>query len=666
MPHKALAYNPPMLRRLSVCILPAAAAALATLLALGLLGCAHDANAGKPTNSYPPQVNIGFRTQGSFDDQTWYYMVFNFTAAPSIDDLHAPFDFVSGESRGKNWEMYIAYHRDANGVAQITTLQRQNIYTLLGTKPGTTSGTGPTDCAVDDFDKDGINDIAIACHGTGGVQIIRGKTTEIYKTTYFRPAEILEPDAGFHPTLLYSGNLSGGAAPDLAVLYTGDATKQPFLRVLKNNGAGVFTALAPDVTLDGTPIDALLMKLDSGDTLDLAVLTTDASGTGTLRIYTGNGAGLFVAQPTAIASDLNNPVQLATGHLDSPLTGQTTDPADLVVANHGDTSGTGSSVRIFKGGGTGVNDGTFTEKTPLSIPGPCEGVAVAKYFGSMDDIGVTYVGKYQASNETKGGVTAVYMNEADSLLGTTNPVLSALGANPPGVHPNYMLALDTGNMSGDPQMSSVVLSGKPGSGGRSIYIQRSDGVAPIAGGTPVFSWVGDTEIVYQTELGPARIRTADVNKDGILDFIIPCPNGDSGTTICVYYGLGKSNYTSADIYWTDGQPQLLGSQRWLIGQPVIGPNSIQLSINPEWFYDLAQQAPYAPQGFNVDFMTADSAIDINDYLPPYDGVVTDSLSSPVNVKLEHGFLDNEQNSPRAQHVGPTQSQDIIDWLVEVI
>jgi hypothetical protein len=245
------------------------------------------------------------------------------------------------------------------------------------------------------------------------------------------------------------------------------------------------------------------------------------------------------------------------------------------------------------------------------------------------------------------------MNEpAEPVTAGTVPVVAALGANPPGVQPNYMLALDTG---ADSSMSSVVLSGRPGSAGRLLYIQRSDTVTPTGSVTPAFSWVGDT-ISYIT----------DINKDGTLDFIIPCPGSGGGDRICLYYGLGKSNYTSVNIYWTDTQPEVLGARDWLLNPPQIGPNSIQLSIDPLLFYDLARQPPYVPQGFNVDFVTATTGIDLLSN-PNHLGVVTDILSTPVNVKMESGFLDDEQNSPRAsQNVAPNPSQDIVYWSVEVI
>jgi hypothetical protein len=665
MSRQALTYNPRMPRLLPPHVSPIAIAALAVLLALVPLACAHDVNGGATTTRYPAQVNIGFRTRGSFEDSTWYYMVFNFTAAPSIDDAHAPVDDVSGDTRGKNWEMYIGYHHEADG-GYLVTLQRPRIYTLLDA-----GALGPTDCAVGDFNSDNINDIAIACKTAGAVQIIYGKTTEIYKTTYFKPADDIVPGVGTQPVLLYAGNVSGTDVADLVVLYAGDGATQPFLRVLESVAESVAVGgfkAKPDIQLGGTPVDALLLDLNNDTKLDLAVLTTDTAGQGSLRIFTGDGAGGFA--PGAVLPAGLNPVQLATGHLDALAP----EPVDLVVANrgNGDANGTGSSVMVFKGNGTGTGDGTFTAvpSQTLNIPGPCEGVAVGKYFGSMDDIGVTYIGSYKVGTVTNsGGLTAVYLNETtEPLTSSTVPSVAALSDNPPGVHPNYMLALDTGNMSGDPQMSSVVLSGRPGTSARSIYIQRSDSVTPTGGTTAAFSWIGDTVITYQTEPGPSRIRVADLNKDGISDFIIPCPNGDGGTTICLYYGLGKSNYTSADIYWTDNQPYVLGKPDWLIGDNAvsIGPNSIQLSIDPLLFYDLAGQAPYMPQGFNVDFMTADEQIDINEYLPPYDGKVIDILDTPVNVKMESGFLDDEQNSPRAQKQVYPPSQDIDYWSVEVI
>ncbi len=626
-------------------------ALLLVLAAASLLSCARDVNPPQSTVRYPAQVNIAFHTRGSFEDGTWYYMIFNFTAAPDITGAKAPLDEISDKDRGHNWEMYIAYRREAGGQAQFLTLQRPNVPTVLVTK------AGPVDAAVADFNSDEINDIVIACRNADTLQIILGKVTDVYNTTYFNDAVDIVASAGKRPMLVLTDKVDADTAPDLLVFYEGDGGTAPFLRVIKSDGDGLFDRVGADLPLGGIPVDALLRDLNADTKLDLAVLTKDAaSGQGTLRIFTGDGLGAFSAGTTHAVG--TNPVQLAAGLLDAGTA------LDLAVGNRGtgDASGTGSSVMTFTGGG----NATFTAGAVLPVPGPCEGVAIGKYFGNTDDVSVTYIGKYKltpTSAEQTGGIAAVYMNEDGApLTSATTPLIAPLSTNPPGVKPNYMLAMDTGK---EGNFDAVVLSGQPGSGARQMFIQRGGRFTPTGSVTKEFIWEGDT-ISYITESEPSRIRPVDLNRDGTTDFVIPCLGGGSGDRICLYYGLGRSNYTSADIYWTDQQPELLAAQEWLLNPPVVGPSSIELQLDPFLFYDLARQAPYVPDGFNVTFMTGTTGIDIQSN-PNHIGVIQDYLSTPINVPMTPGFATDEQNAPRAsQNVAPNPSQDIDNWRVEVI
>lgn len=646
MRNSGLPYNPLMPNRLWLLI----ALLLLPVLA-GLPSCARDVNPPLQAVRYPAQVNIAFKTRGSFADGIWYYMVFNFTAAPDITAAKAPLDEISDKNRGHNWEMYIAYRREAGGQAQFLTLQRPNVPTVLVTK------AGPIDAAVADFNSDDVNDILIACRNADTLQIILGKVTDVYNTTYFEDAVDIVASAGKRPVLVLTGAIDADTAPDMVVCYEGDTGTAPFLRVISSDGSGLFDQVGADLPLGGIPVDIKLLDLNGDTKLDLAVLTRDAAtGQGTLRIFTGDGAGAFAAGATHALG--LNPVALATGQLDAGTT------LDFAVANRGsgDAAGTGSSVMTF----TGAGDGTFTAGVVVPVPGPCEGVAIGKYFGSTDDISVTYIGKYKltpTAAEQTGGLAAVYMNETDApLTAATPPVLAPLSTNPPGVKPNGMLAMDTGR---EGNVDAIVLAGAPGSGGRLMYIQRGGRVTPAGSVIKEFAWEGDT-ISYITENEPSRIRPVDLNQDGVTDFVIPCVNGGVGDRICLYYGLGRSNYTSADIYWTDQQPELLAAQDWLLNPPIVGPNTIELQIDPFLFYDLGRQPPYVPDGFNVTFMTGTTGIDIQSN-PNHVGDIQDWLSSPINVPMTPGFITDEQNAPRAsQNVAPNPAEDIDNWRVEVI
>src|SRR5262245_6141643 len=132
-------------------------AVLAMFCLPALHGCARDVNDPEAADPFPVEVHMAFRTRGTFDAGTWYYIVFNFTSAPNTSLTVNPIDRISNEDRADRWEMYIAYNRNQNGEETLVTLQRPRVPTVLPT------ARGPVDTATADFDANGIMDVAVAC-----------------------------------------------------------------------------------------------------------------------------------------------------------------------------------------------------------------------------------------------------------------------------------------------------------------------------------------------------------------------------------------------------------------------------------------------------------------------------------------------------------------------
>jgi len=103
----------------------------ALITTLLFASCARDVNIEGEEDPIPIEVKIAYRTSAPLDAVTWYYMVFNFTAAPSTDLASAPLDFISNEDRGANWELYVVLKRQAGGDDQLLTLQRPRVPTIL-------------------------------------------------------------------------------------------------------------------------------------------------------------------------------------------------------------------------------------------------------------------------------------------------------------------------------------------------------------------------------------------------------------------------------------------------------------------------------------------------------------------------------------------------------
>jgi hypothetical protein len=77
--------------------------------------CAHDVNKGtNQEEPFPVQIDLLMDLEQDpsvAGTENWYYFVFNFgTLNPT--EATRPFDLIVGPDRGKNWELYVAFHRD--------------------------------------------------------------------------------------------------------------------------------------------------------------------------------------------------------------------------------------------------------------------------------------------------------------------------------------------------------------------------------------------------------------------------------------------------------------------------------------------------------------------------------------------------------------------------
>lgn len=620
-----------------------AGACAAAALVCSQYGCARDVNQGEDQEILPIEVKLSMSMLEPPDNNTWYFMVFNFGSSPSTAANTAPLDFISNEQRGRNWELYIGYHRDKDLGDQFVTLQRPRLPWLLKT------AEGPVDCVAASFNPttDAFTDIAVACQAADKVQLIKGREVVVRNNLFFEDA--VDIDSGPNPIRLFNGDFDDDSDQDLIVVYAGDTGTGPQIRYLVNDGTGVFAA-QPPVLLSETPVDAVLLDLnppDSGTgTLDLAVLTVPAGGgTGNLRIFQGAGLGVFTAGQVLPAGE--NPVDLASGELNN------TDP-DLAVANAGPPGGNGS-ISWYLGNG----DGSFNAQTPLSMNGTgtdpqvpngrATGVSLGAMFGTGGDLVYTYT-----DGSGKGHV-GTYLKELADATFAPEPIVTDLS------DPAVALAtIDTGN---DNKLDALVVNGIPGTSKNNLIIQRGQ-TQTVGGNAGQFEFIWDDfPITYPTGTEPARIVPADINADSRVDLLLPCSGaGDNGNAIAVYYALGKDNFTNIDIYWTDFNPQPLASTRWFVqsGSGVFGTQWV-VTIDPNEFFDLTLETP---DNFIVDFMTATTGIAL-DSNPDQLGEIREHLTTPVAVPMQVGFYTDEQALRLATTPTTPGTQDIISWTAEV-
>jgi hypothetical protein len=635
-----------------VCNIPRWITALAcsAIFAISAASCARDVNGANPVQPYPNQVILSFQTRDNLSPDLWYYMVFNFTETANTTE-QAPFPEVSQADRGRNWQLYVGYHPAANGQPeQWVTLQRPNLPTIFSTTSSTPISGTPSDAAAADLTGDNLIDIAIAEPADGIVQIVPSaqQINTLIPVYYDAPFTAYQ---GTAPRLVFASDFNADAKNDLLVLDAGSASVGPFAVVLTGQPGNdpLFTAGTP-LALGGVPTDALLDNFGGDAQPDLAVLETAPGGVHNLVILLNNGQGVFTPGSTTALG--GTPVELAVGELNGD------GDRDVVVGL--DRAGGTDAVEIYTGDGNGHMAAAGTR----SVPATLRGVAVGEMNGSLDDVVVSY-----GADAVTGAVGVFLRNTTSPTLGTT------LESQTIGAPAGYTLARDFG---GDSRGDALVLNGDAVSGNQ-LTIMRGERLVDTTTFSSRFVW--NTEpITYLTDRGPIRAKLVRLNGDEVDDFLtINAADDSDGPSVSLFFGLGKYNFTNADVYWTNAAPVDLINQQWHLAHAV-GPNSISLTIDPGLFYDLARQPPGANpgappaqtpnlnDGFYVQFMVATSPIEVETLQGNLDqlGKVTDSLQTPVLIPMVPGTTNDEQQTPLAnQTIAPIPSQDINYWAIEV-
>ncbi len=600
-------------------------AAAVALLWLG--GCAHDANTGLDIVPYPNEVRIVWSVRGNqFSGDYWYYTVFNFSKSPSTSAVDRPLDVISNELRALNWELYVGFH-PASGSTELFTKQIPRGPTVIGTEDG------PTCTATFDADGNGFGDIVVTCADGGVTQLIRSIATQvdILEPIYFRPVQTIS--TGIRPLRCHDYDLDADGNTDVAILDAGNGSTAPFIRVLQGNGNAEFTALADQPLGVDTLIDSIMDEFNN-DTVDDIALLSETGGVRQVTILLGNADGTFSAQ---------SPLTVG-GTAEALQSGQIIQGTDsLVVAEQG-TAAAGN-IRLLDV----AVDGSLSLRQELSVPGRCFSAGIGNMFGPNNDVVACW------ENADGTGSAGTWITDADGVT-ADNPVSFSTGNNVP----TYCIAHETGNNN---NTDIVLVTGDPDNLDQSLFIQEGGRFVPDSGGiSSQFAWVNDI-ITYLTGLQPTRIEVGDVDDLGVQEMIVPHTSlEEGGSSISIFYGLGKNNYTTAERYWTDTLPEILGSTtQWLVGQQFTN-NAFALSIDPNVFYDLAEQRP---EDFTVQFFTCDRGINLLDNVDQL-GIVLDQLNDPVAVRMEVDFYTDEQINPQANtNVYSVAEADINDWQIQV-
>ncbi len=390
------------------------------------------------------------------------------------------------------------------GLSNIAVFQ----VTAVGAPPVLTKkdfpvGTAPLGLARDDFNGDGILDLAVVNSGSNTVSVALGNGVGGLTLTSTTAT-------GMAPTAVVTGDFNGDGKVDLAVTFLGNGTVQPGVTVMLGKGDGTFTTVAGAPQTGAGPVAAVTADFDNDGRLNI-VTANNIENLGS--VLEGNGDGTFDTEATgpntgngpisiatgdfngdgfvdlAIANNLDNTFSVLPGNGDGSFTWSGVTPTgngpssiaagdfngdgalDLAVANKTD-----NTISVFLGSGTG----TFTlQSSPATGAGP-NSVAVGDFNGD---------GKLDLTTANSTG------NSVSILLGNGDGTFQAHADSPTSSTP---VAIVTGDFDRDGKLDVAVSNS--GANSVSFLTQAGSGNAPAVSLSPT-SLTFPTQLLNTTSAG---------------------------------------------------------------------------------------------------------------------------------------------------------------------
>jgi type II secretory pathway component GspD/PulD (secretin) len=250
------------------------------------------------------------------------------------------------------------------------TFQAQTVIPLPGvTLRTTTTATKPSALATGDFNDDGNMDIAVTDMANGRVLVLLGRGDGTFQTPVAYPT-------GSNPVALVAQDYDNDGQPDLAIVNQGDGTTASTVTILLGDTVnsiqnGVFgtppnQTSPPGVGVSPSAITSADFNADGSQ--DLAVTNLSDN---TVSILLGRGNGTFATQRTLATG--TGPAGITTADFNND------GHADLAVSNR--TAGTAS---ILLGNG----DGTFLAHNDFTTGAGPVGIIAANFTGATLDLAV--------------------------------------------------------------------------------------------------------------------------------------------------------------------------------------------------------------------------------------------------------------------------------------
>jgi hypothetical protein len=371
--------------------------------------------------------------------------------------------------------MYPTSSRDEKGTDMIRKSARRSLLgaaTLFFSSrfPGLAQGQGvsfapprdfvvgnvPQWVAVGDFNRDGVEDLAVASRGTTAVWVLLGNGDGTFQAARSFPANL-------SPVSVAVGDFNGDGVQDL-VTANYDSND---VSVLLGNGDGTFLApLNLSVGPGSTPNCVVVGDFNGDGRADLAVATFGGGNATSIAVLLGNGNGTFLAPQTVNTG--RGPLWVAVGDLNGDGL------QDLAVANF---NADAASVSVVLGNG----NGTFQAARNTPVHGAaCVAVGDLNGDGLQDLAVVDYY----------SGNVAVLLGNGD---GTYAPaVIYAAEFN--------ALTVTVGDLSGDGLADLAVANWNQNQGRTSSW----------AGGSRPRSWATSMATQRRTWWSPASMATSSL------------------------------------------------------------------------------------------------------------------------------------------------------------
>ena len=277
------------------------------------------------------------------------------TFTPTADSPIAvgsgPVALATGDFNGDG-SVDLAVANSNDGTVTILLGNGDGTFTQAANSP-VAVGEQPRSIAMEDFNGDGIADLAVANFGDGTVTILLGNGDGTFRQAAGSPVT-----AGATPYSVATGDFNGDGVPDLAVANGGADT----VTILLGTGGGKFTEAASSPATPGfAPTFVAVGDFNGDGKADLAVAN---NGNNTVTIQLGNGDGTFTQAASSPMQVGTSPYSIVVGDFNGDGI------PDLAVANacgNGPTCAASSykgTVTILLGNG----DGTFTPASKGPAP----------------------------------------------------------------------------------------------------------------------------------------------------------------------------------------------------------------------------------------------------------------------------------------------------------